>query len=60
MLYFPIIDTTLPSWFPVWGGERLRFFEPVFNVADSAITCAVFYLLLFQWRFLTKTNTKGA
>src|SRR5690242_18894079 len=21
MLYFPIIDTHYPSWFPVWGGQ---------------------------------------
>lgn len=54
MLYFPIIDATLPSWLPVWGGEPFRFFEPVFNLADSAITCAVFYLLIFQWRFLAQ------
>ena len=59
MLYFPIIDTTFPSWFPIWGGESFRFFEPVFNLADSSITCAVFYLLIFQWRFLTKGNGKG-
>lgn len=58
MFYCPIIDTTLPSWFPIWGGERFRFFEPVFNIADSAITCAVFYLLVFQWRFLAKGEGK--
>lgn len=48
MLYFPIIDTTLPAWFPIWGGEQIVFFRPVFNIADSAITIGVFYLLIFQ------------
>lgn len=60
MLYFPLIDMTLPSWIPIWGGEQFRFFEPVFNLADSAITCAVFYLLIFQWHFLTKGSSKKA
>ncbi len=61
MLYFPIIDTHLPSWFPFWGNQHFLFFRPVFNVADSAITCGVIYLILFQRNFfktLDKTKTK--
>lgn len=46
MLYFPLIDTVLPSWVPIWGGERFEFFKPVFNVADSAITVGVFIILI--------------
>lgn len=52
MFYFPIIDTTLPSWVPIWGGEHFVFFRPVFNIADAAITCGVIYLLLFQRKAL--------
>ena len=48
MLYFPIIDTTLPQWFPFKGGEQFVFFRPIFNIADSCITIGVFYLLLFK------------
>jgi len=48
MFYFPIINTTLPDWFPLWGGERFIFFRPIFNIADAAITTSVFYLLIFQ------------
>jgi len=51
MLYFPVIQTTWPSWFPLWGGEELQFFRPVFNIADSSITTGVFMLLLFQKKF---------
>lgn len=51
MLYFPIIQTHLPDWFPFWGGNEFIFFRPVFNVADSAITSGVFILLVFQKRF---------
>jgi signal peptidase II len=48
MLYFPVIKTTLPDWFPVNAGEEFVFFRPIFNIADSAITVSVLYLLLFQ------------
>lgn len=50
MLYFPIIDTTLPQGFPIWGGEKFQFFRPVFNISDTAITTGVASLLLFHRR----------
>jgi len=51
MFYFPLIDTTLPEWFPFWGGESFRFFKPVFNVADAAISVGVVSILLFHRSF---------
>jgi len=48
MLYFPIIETRYPIWFPFVGGEEFLFFRPVFNVADSAITTGVLILIVFQ------------
>ena len=48
MFYFPIIDTILPDWLPIWGGKRFRFFEPIFNVADSAICIAVGLMIVFH------------
>ncbi len=53
MFYFPLIDTAWPDWVPVIGGHPLRFFEPVFNFADSCVTVGAFYLILFQYRFFT-------
>ena len=57
MLYFPIIDVPrenaawLPSFF--FGPDNhFIFFRPIFNFADSAITVGVFYMLLFQWKWL--------
>ncbi len=47
MFYFPLIDTILPEWVPVWGGEPFVFFRPIFNLADSAICVGVFILILF-------------
>jgi signal peptidase II len=51
MLYFPVIDTYLPDWFPVWGGKSFVFFRPIFNIADSSISVGVIAILLFQKRF---------
>lgn len=51
MLYFPIIDATWPEWMPWVGGNHFIFFSPVFNIADSYITIAVIYLLLFKRKY---------
>jgi signal peptidase II len=50
MFYFPIINTHWPQWSPFRPGESLVFFRPVFNVADSSITCGVIAIILFQKR----------
>ncbi|MDR1336056.1 MAG: lipoprotein signal peptidase [Tannerella sp.] len=47
MLYFPLIQTHYPDWFPFWGGEEFVFFRPIFNLADSSICVGVAILLLF-------------
>jgi signal peptidase II len=53
MLYFPIIETHYPKWFPFFGGEDFVFFRPVFNIADSAITTGVAVLIIFQKKVFT-------
>ena len=50
MFYFPL--WTWPDWVPGLGGHI--FFEPVFNFADSCVTCGAIYLILFQWKFFAK------
>ena len=53
MLYFPIIETTLPSWVPFWGGTEVLFFRFIFNLADASISVGVALLLLFYRRTLS-------
>lgn len=55
MFYFPLIETTFPDWFPVWGGEEFIFFRPIFNLADSAITVGILLLLIFYRKELLDT-----
>lgn len=50
MFYFPVINTHWPSWSPIKPNESFIFFRPVFNIADSAITCGVISIILFQKR----------
>ena len=52
MIYAPIVDTVWPSWMPGIGGSPLVFFQPIFNLADAAITVGIAYMLIFNWKFL--------
>lgn len=58
MFYFPLIETTLPDWLPIWGGRPYVFFSPVFNFADASITTGVALLLLFFRKELSTISLK--
>lgn len=53
MFYFPLGQ--FPDWLPYLGGRT--FFEPVFNIADAAISVGVVWILLFQRRYFADTPT---
>jgi signal peptidase II len=48
MFYFPLITGHFPSWMPIWPGEEFKFFRPIFNLADSAISVGVILILIYQ------------
>lgn len=58
MLYFPMIDSTWPSWVPYFGGSNFSFFDPVFNVADTAISTGVGILLVFNKKAFGNKKTE--
>lgn len=58
MLYFPLYDGILPSWVPIWGGEHFVFFEPVFNIADTAISTGFGLIILFNKTAFPNENKK--
>lgn len=60
MLYFPMVDTTWPSWMPGVGGQNFRFFEPVFNIADTAISTGVGILLVFNKKAFNQEEETSA
>ena len=60
MLYFPMIDTTWPEWVPSLGGKSFRFFEPIFNIADTAISTGVGILIFFNKKAFAKLKTQNS
>lgn len=59
MLYFPLFSFTWPQWMPWVGGEHFLFFQPVFNLADAAISVGIILVLLFYTRFLAEPTLKA-
>lgn len=54
MLYFPIWQGYLPECIPSIGGKYFTFFEPVFNVADVAISVGFGILIFFNKKAFPK------
>ena len=57
MLHFPIWSGVFPDWLPFWGGKAFTFFQPVFNIADVAISSGVGILIVFN-KIAFASNTK--
>lgn len=53
MLYFPLCEWNWPDWMPAVGGDHFVFFQPIFNIADAALTTGVLAIILFYSRHLT-------
>jgi len=48
MLHFPIWSGELSDGLPLIGGKYFSFFDPVFNVADMAISTGIGILIVFN------------
>lgn len=53
MLYFPLFSFYWPDWMPFVGGDYFLFFQPVFNLADAAITIGILTLIFFYSKALS-------
>jgi signal peptidase II len=56
MLYFPLFKGYFPEWLPYIGGRYFSFFDPVFNIADMAISTGVGLLLVFNKKVFPKPS----
>lgn len=54
MLHFPLWSGVLPDWIPFYGGQYFTFFEPVFNIADMAISTGIGILIFFNRKAFNK------
>ena len=48
MLHFPLWEGVIYDQVPIIGGRYFSFFDPVFNIADMAISVGIFLLLIFN------------
>lgn len=52
MLYFPLFSFTWPEWLPWIGGHHFEFFNPVFNIADAAISVGLIAIVCFYYKLM--------
>ncbi len=52
MFYFPLFSFTWPEWLPLLGGHTFSFFDPVFNIADVAISVGMIAIVLFYFNYM--------
>jgi len=55
MLHFPIWSGVLSEGLPLIGGKYVSFFDPVFNVADMAISTGIGILIVFNKKAFEET-----
>ncbi len=59
MFYFPLFQwENIPSFLSFLVDSNNYFFGAIFNLADSYITVAVVYLLLFQYKYFNQIEGK--
>ncbi len=61
MLYLPVIDFCCwPEWKIIewtgYAGARVQFFQPIFNLADFAISVGITFFLIYQNRWFPENK----
>lgn len=56
MLHFPIWSGVISESLPLIGGKYFSFFDPVFNVADMAISTGIGILIVFNKKAFEETS----
>lgn len=56
MFYFPLVEGFYPHWVPFLRGQHFSFFDPIFNLADAAISVGVIAILIFQKRYFKREH----
>jgi signal peptidase II len=57
MFYFPLCEWDWPQWMPGIVGHHFIFFQPIFNVADAALSVSVIVLILFYAKYLAASTS---
>ncbi len=52
MLYFPLVEWDWPVWMPYCGGDHFIFFQPIFNIADAALSVGTIIIIFFYSKCL--------
>jgi signal peptidase II len=60
MLHFQLIEGHYPKWMPFVGGQGFKFFEPIFNIADTSISVGVGMVVVFYRSFFNEGKKTGA
>lgn len=56
MIHLPIYSGILPSWVPFLGGQHFSFFDPVFNIADIAISAGFCLIIFFNKKIFDRKS----
>lgn len=56
MIHLPIYSGILPSWVPFLGGQHFSFFDPVFNIADIAISTGFCFIIFFNKKIFDRKS----
>lgn len=55
MLSFHLFSFDWPQWIPLIGGDHFVFFQPIFNLADTAISVGIIVVIFFYHKQINRS-----